>query len=554
MVLASHYSGVKQPKPHQRRGSAVPQLVARIPTDVRDQAIGRTVTINLGGDVVRVMITPAMQALRLSLRTKNPAEARARHREVVAQLSTIWDGLRVTAPPRLSHRQATALAGSLYRTCVERPDRDQMSPTTVALRLHNLLGAVTEENMETTLGSIIDELLLSHGIGNVDAATRLVVLQAAHSALKDALGVLERNAQGDYSPDPNAQRFPEWQPINAPPKPLTRGTMTLTGLVECWWIEAKASGRKPGTHTDYKFIFTTLANFLGHDDARRVTPEDIVRFKDYRLTTPNPKTGRPATAKTVKDCDLAGLKAVFRWAVANRKLSSNPAADITLKVGKKPVLRSKSFTEEEAISILKAALKRRCGVAESPRTAAAKRWIPWLLAYTGARLGEIAQLRKQDVRQEGEHWLIVITPEAGTVKTNEARRVVLHPHVVELGFVAFVCGSREGHLFLRPNKMTGDVLGPLSALKNRLIECAREVVKDPNVAPNHGWRHRFKTLGMQVGIPPRILDAIQGHAPASVADTYGEVTVDTMAEAISRFPRVDLHAVERLQSNEIRAM
>lgn len=59
-------------------------------------------------------------------------------------------------------------------------------------------------------------------------------------------------------------------------------------------------------------------------------------------------------------------------------------------------------------------------------------------------------------------------------------------------------------------------------------------MQDPNVAPNHGWRHRFKTIGMEAGIPPRILDAIQGHAPRTVADGYGEVTLKTMAAEIAK--------------------
>jgi hypothetical protein len=63
-------------------------------------------------------------------------------------------------------------------------------------------------------------------------------------------------------------------------------------------------------------------------------------------------------------------------------------------------------------------------------------------------------------------------------------------------------------------------------------------VTDINVAPNHGWRHRFKTVGMEAGVAPRILDAIQGQAARSVADTYGDVTVSTMASAIARLPRI----------------
>jgi integrase len=186
-----------------------------------------------------------------------------------------------------------------------------------------------------------------------------------------------------------------------------------------------------------------------------------------------------------------------------------------------------------------------------PETAAAYRWVPWLCAYTGARVGEITQLRKQDLRQvspaEGGGaalWVITITPEAGTVKTNAAREVVLHRHLVEQGFPAFVASAKPGHLFLRP-AADGSSLGPLRGVRNRLREFARAIVTDPNVAPNHGWRHRFKTVGMQADIAPRILDAIQGQAPVSAADHYGDVTLRTMADAIAKFPRIDLVDMEK---------
>jgi integrase len=314
--------------------------------------------------------------------------------------------------------------------------------------------------------------------------------------------------------------------------------VTLTSLLEDWWREAQASGRKASTYESYRGTFAGLIAFLGHDDAERVTREDVVRYKDHRLMTPSRKTGRAVSAKTVKDNDLSGLKAVFDWAVANGKITDNPAAKITVKLGKRPKLREKGFTEAEAKAILAAALAHKQGK-ESSRTSAAKRWVPWLCAFTGARVGEVAQLRKEDVTQRDEHWVIRITPEAGTVKTNEAREVVLHRQLVSLGFPEFVQASAEGHLFVTP-ATDGDVLGSLQSVKNRLAEFARAVVSDPNVAPNHGWRHRFKTVGMEAGIPPRILDAIQGQAPHSVADSYGDVTLKTVAAAIQRLPPYDL--------------
>jgi len=151
----------------------------------------------------------------------------------------------------------------------------------------------------------------------------------------------------------------------------------------------------------------------------------------------------------------------------------------------------------------------------------------------------MAQLRKQDVTKENGIWVITVTPEAGTVKGGEARHIPLHDHLVELGLPTFVASSAGGHLFLSP-AANGDVLGPLQGLKNRLSEFARELVPDPNVAPNHGWRHRFKTLWREAGLDPRIMDAIQGHAPRRVADDYGDVTIKAMAAALEKFPRYQI--------------
>jgi hypothetical protein len=56
----------------------------------------------------------------------------------------------------------------------------------------------------------------------------------------------------------------------------------------------------------------------------------------------------------------------------------------------------------------------------------------------------------------------------------------------------------------------------------------------------HRWRDRFKTVGMEAGIPTRILDVIQGHAPRRAAEGYGEVTVKAMAQAMERVARVEV--------------
>jgi integrase len=142
-----------------------------------------------------------------------------------------------------------------------------------------------------------------------------------------------------------------------------------------------------------------------------------------RLQSKNPRTDLPISPKTVKDVDLSALKSVFGWGADNLHLHSNPAAGVELKLGKAMKGRPKGYSDDEAILILPAANAYRRTGRELETTAAAKRWAPWLCAFTGDRVSEVLQLRREDVRREGVPWVAKITPEAGSVKNKEFRDV-----------------------------------------------------------------------------------------------------------------------------------
>ncbi len=452
----------------KRSGSSVPQFVQRIPTDVRQRAIGRRLTVRLGDtDSVAIRITARTEAVRFSLRTRDVREAKIRQGQAAAQCEALWQALRRDKPVMLSSRDAHALAGELYRGwadgrrerdlaathdpatgrwAIERPNELPPEETELAFAIaaQHLSEATEAEGLEEVLGPLVDRLLLTKGIAEVDPECRPVLLGAFAQALQDAFANRQRNAAGDYTPDPKAARFPEWAGggREAAAKP-SLPAVKLTVLLEDWWREAKAAGRKPSTYEGYRNTVRTFVAFLRHDDATRVNTEDVLRFKDHRLASLHPQTGRPLKAGTVKHSDLSALKTVFGWGVANRKLKANPATGITIPLGKSVRLRSKSFTDAEAKAILRAASSVAQVRKGYPETAAAMRWVPWLCAFTGARVGEMAQLRKQDLRQEGEHWVLTITPEAGLVKSNEAREVVLHPQLIEQGFPEFVAKARR---------------------------------------------------------------------------------------------------------------
>jgi integrase len=110
-----------------------------------------------------------------------------------------------------------------------------------------------------------------------------------------------------------------------------------------------------------------------------------------------------------------------------------------------PKLRERDFHEEEWRTILRATLESPPRRME-PYNAAARRWASWLCAYTGARPGEVCQLRAEDVVETPSGWAIHITPDAGRVKTGEARTVPLHEHLIEQGFVTFA-RTKAGPLF-----------------------------------------------------------------------------------------------------------
>lgn len=549
-------------RPMRRKGTINHHFNQRIPADVRARAVGLTLAIPLGTETAAVTIKQGQAAIRFSLRAFDPSTVKQRQAQVLGYLESVWQALRNNGPHKLTPRQAAALAGELYRAAASEvqpaalgfdwstdpatgawSSPEPLEPGVAPPGSASLEGAVTrlghpDLDLEKTFGPLVDRLLLARGYAAVDPDSRLTVLEGFRAAQLKGLAQRQRHLAGDFSPDPHLQTIPVW-PEAQPAENQAAGAVSLTGLVEDWWREAKASGRSQSTYGNHKGAAARLAAFLGHDDASRVTPANIVAFKDHRLA-------QGISPKTVGDNDIAGLRAIFKWAVGNLRLPSNPAEKVAVTRHKAVRVRERSFTPAEAKAILSHSLHHPRG-RQGAKLLAALRWVPWLCAYTGARVGEIVQLRKQDVRPEGEAWVITITPEAGTVKDKELREVVLHAHLVEQGFVDFAKAAPEGYLFMSPAKPDeAAVRGAWRTTKNRLREFAREVVKDPNVAPNHGWRHMFKTVGREVGIADSILDAICGHAAKTVGGSYGSVTLKAQRDAMERFPRFAVEGGEGL--------
>ena len=100
-------------KPVKRKGTINQQFNQRIPADVSGYAVGITLHIPVGSEIVRKTITVKDDAIRVSLRAATPSEVKARQAQVAGYLETVWQGLR-EGPVVLSHRQAVALSRDVY--------------------------------------------------------------------------------------------------------------------------------------------------------------------------------------------------------------------------------------------------------------------------------------------------------------------------------------------------------------------------------------------------------------------------------------------------------
>jgi hypothetical protein len=167
----------------------------------------------------------------------------------------------------------------------------------------------------------VDKLLAREGV-ITDAESRAVLLAEAARAVTDAAQQLYRNANatGDYRPDPNAERFPEWQGVQAARVPAT-ASLTFDEFFERWQSEARPAA---STITTWRSYVRSLREHLGHDDPNRVTRAEIVAWKDALVAA-----GR--TAKGIKDGHLTAIRSPYNYGVENGLLPVNPAQGVKIR-------------------------------------------------------------------------------------------------------------------------------------------------------------------------------------------------------------------------------
>lgn len=143
---------------------------------------------------------------------------------------------------------------------------------------------------------------------------------------------------------------------------------------------------------------------------------------------------------------------------------------------------------------------------------AAAYWVPLLGLFTGARVGELCQLRVVDIKatEAGPFISINEDAEGATIKTDAGVRLVpIHPELIRLGFLEYVADVRNaGHtslwpaLRLRNGKPGGYFSNWFGSFRRNLA---------PPVPDFHSFRHTVRTAMTEAGISEAVQDRITGH-------------------------------------------
>ena len=265
---------------------------------------------------------------------------------------------------------------------------------------------------------------------------------------------------------------------------------------------------------------------------------------------------------------MDSLSSMFAWAVDNMILTLNPA--------KRAIEKSKKTTRNQDDRFLfeKVYLdKIFCAPWFSTGTGERNKqgrfyqfrphfyWLPLLGLYTGGRVNELCQLYIDDIKfsESGVYYLdfnldtpdkmdsdvrdcVVTDGSDKSLKTVNSKRIIpLHPHVIELGFPAYVKAlSKAGHNRLFPELKRDAIKGygkPAGSWFNERFLGKQLLVPRDGKRTFHSFRHNFITALNQQGVPSDIIAQLAGHIRGST-ETTGRYRKDAEADLLLTYVKL----------------
>ncbi len=238
--------------------------------------------------------------------------------------------------------------------------------------------------------------------------------------------------------------------VVAEQKELTEpeNALTLAGAWNMYRSEKGRSWTKAIAQANERFMEVLLVVLGASTDVKAVTKQDIKQVMEVVENLPK-RVVQPYRSMTIQqliECDdvppddLVGAEAIHKHLKIYKSLFKTFLTDSKEILDKSPTdgvvaapskARFGAYSATEMRKFVGWALKQPDGW---------QKWITLLLAYTGARRGEIAKLEKSQIKYDEDsqrHYLLIA--ESGQGKTeNATRQVAIHPDLIDWGFIDFV--------------------------------------------------------------------------------------------------------------------
>lgn len=385
----------------------------------------------------------------------------------------------------------------------------------------------------------------------------------------EALSLFKRRHDGEIDPQPRSELIRVERQREQATAPAGEG---LLDLFDKYASQRLMEGKRADSVAQDRILVEQFAAFVGK--GRRldsITRADVRDFRDTMAALPvnyrnaNAYKGldmRAAAAKAAKleaktlapktiNKNLSALSPFFAWAVSNGHADANPCDGLFYAIDKDAGSRD-PFTVEQLNAILRSPLFAGFlanGAEHKPGNQRAddwRKWIPLACMFSGARIGEIAQLRIADVESIHGRWFIHIRDDEKTgqrTKSGKSRMVPVHRALEAMGFVRFceeqrkrAGGDGSGQLFPELEANDRDHIGAMPSKWWRRYLGKIGVKDGGDGLGAHAFRHTLADELRAAGF----LDAqfgplILGHHKASVTGKYGRIaqgTVDTLCAMI----------------------
>lgn len=213
----------------------------------------------------------------------------------------------------------------------------------------------------------------------------------------------------------------------------------------------------------------------------------------------------------------------------------------------------KPWTSEQQSAFFSLPLFTRYELPRKPKAGgAAAYWVPLIGLYTGARVGELCQLRVEDVEntRHGPFFRIAEEAERATLKTTAGVRCVpVHSELVRLGFLDYVASmkkARAASLWPSYQPRKGKPGAYFSDWMNAFHKAA---TGNPKAPLFHELRHTVRTALHSAAVERETIGRIIGHQTGRSAEEktcrhVSDLDVRAAVEAL-QFPAVKLRRVFR---------